>query len=103
MPIGKRVRPVSGLSSWSRLSGGSPSRTVGSGAVADVIRVISITVAGAAPALDESAPVFPFLRSPAARTRTVRMRWNVHLTREQACLRRSAAVKSPHAGCARVA
>src|SRR5438067_733301 len=64
MPIGKRVRPVSGLSSWSRLSGGSPSRTVGSGAVADVIRVISITVAGAAPALDESAPVFPFSPLP---------------------------------------
>src|SRR2546429_1146602 len=64
MPIGKRVRPVSGLSSWSRLSRGSPSRTVRSGAVADVIRVISITVAGAAPALDESAPVFPFSPLP---------------------------------------
>src|SRR5215469_8076861 len=30
------------------------------GAVAHVIRLISITVAGAAPALDESAPDFPF-------------------------------------------
>jgi len=29
-----------------------------------VIRLNSITVAGAAPALDESSPVFPFNRSP---------------------------------------
>ena len=32
-----------------------------------VIRLISITVAGAAPALDESAPDFPFNRSHLAR------------------------------------
>jgi hypothetical protein len=71
--------------------------------VAHVIRMISITVAGAAPALDESAPVFPFSPFPAPRTDTERMRWNRHLTPREACLRESPAVKSPHAECARVA
>src|ERR1700730_15115100 len=58
-------RPVSGLSSRSlRLRRIAFPRPV-KGAVAHVIRLISITVAGAAPALDESAPDFPFNRSPA--------------------------------------
>jgi len=60
-----------------------------------VIRLISITVAGAAPALDESAPDFPFQPLPRARVSAFgRTRWNGHLTPREACLRAARAVKS---------
>ena len=59
-----------------------------------VIRLISVTVAGAAPGLDESSPDFPFFR-PAVRGHSL---WpphgrNRHLTRREACLRGRVRVK----------
>jgi hypothetical protein len=68
-----------------------------------VIRLISITVAGAAPALDESAPVFPF--SPFPRTAH---RHGTHALEQTPYAARSlpagiARRQEPHAGCARVA
>jgi hypothetical protein len=55
-----------------------------------LIRLFSITVAGAAPALDESAPDFPFYPLPSQE--------RGHLTPREACLHRAPYVKIPRVG-----
>jgi Protein of unknown function (DUF3429) len=66
-----------------------------------VVRLVSITVAGAAPASDESSPDFPFQPFPrAAATAFGRARLNGHLTPREACLRPWHGVKGRAAGAA---
>jgi hypothetical protein len=62
-----------------------------------VIHLISITVAGAAPGLDESAPDFPFYSVPLAPTAfSGRRARDEHLTPREGCLRRLPGVKTIH-------
>jgi hypothetical protein len=79
-----------------RLLSGSPSRTLFRVQWL-VIHLISITVAGAAPGLDESAPDFPFYSVPLAPAAlSGRRARDEHLTPREACLRRLPGVKTIH-------
>src|SRR4029077_9057823 len=65
-PAATPIGDTRGRSPGSRAGGIPPADRLpapATGAVAHVIRLISVTVAGAAPGLDESSPDFPFFRS----------------------------------------